>query len=135
MSTLPSSSSTFSSGARPQPRRQQRAARAPRRAAAAAPRAALWTPPSRGAGGAPREPQQGWTNGVSVAPIQANGQPIMAPRTAEMAGDPFGLLLRQRIVFLGGEVDDFGADAIVSQLLLLDQQDATKDIKLFINSP
>ena len=67
--------------------------------------------------------------------IQANGQPIMAPRTADMAGDPFGLLLRQRIVFLGGEVEDFGADAIVSQLLLLDNQDAMKDIKLFINSP
>jgi hypothetical protein len=30
-----------------------------------------------------------------------------------MAGDPFGLLLRQRIVFLGGEVEDFGADALV----------------------
>jgi ATP-dependent protease ClpP protease subunit len=52
-----------------------------------------------------------------------------------MAGDPFGLLLRQRIIFLGGEVEDFGADALVSQLLLLDNQDATKDIKLFINSP
>jgi ATP-dependent Clp protease protease subunit len=67
--------------------------------------------------------------------VQANGQPIMAPRTADMAGDPFGLLLRQRTVFLGGEVEDFGADAIISQLLLLDQQDATKDIKMFINSP
>jgi Clp protease len=67
--------------------------------------------------------------------IQANGQPILAPRTADMAGDPFGLLLRQRIVFLGGEVEDFGADALVSQLLLLDNQDASKDIKLFINSP
>jgi ATP-dependent Clp protease, protease subunit len=52
-----------------------------------------------------------------------------------MAGDPYGLLLKQRIVFLGGEVNDFGADAIVSQLLLLDAQDPTKDIKLFINSP
>jgi ATP-dependent Clp protease, protease subunit len=67
--------------------------------------------------------------------IQANGQPVMAPRTADMAGDPFGLLLRQRTIFLGGEVEDFGADAIISQLLLLDQQDASKDIKLFINSP
>lgn len=52
-----------------------------------------------------------------------------------MAGDPFGLLLRQRIVFFGGEVNDFSADAIISQLLLLDAQDPTKDIKLFINSP
>lgn len=52
-----------------------------------------------------------------------------------MAGDPFGLLMKQRIVFLGGEVNDFSADAIVSQLLLLDAQEPNKDIKLFINSP
>lgn len=56
-------------------------------------------------------------------------------RTQDMAGDPFGLLLRQRIVFLGGEVNDFAADALISQLLLLDSQDPNKDIKLFINSP
>lgn len=43
-----------------------------------------------------------------------------------MAGDPFGMLLRQRIVFLGGEVTDFTADAVISQLLLLDSQDPTK---------
>ena len=46
-----------------------------------------------------------------------------------------GLLLKERVVFLGGEVNDFSADAVVSQLLLLDAQDTTKDIKLFINSP
>ena len=40
-----------------------------------------------------------------------------------------------RIVFLGSQVDDFNADAVISQLLLLDQQDPTKEIKLFINSP
>ena len=59
----------------------------------------------------------------------------MAPRTQDLGGDPFGLLLKQRIVFLGGEVNDFLADAVVSQLLLLDSLDSTKDIKLFINSP
>lgn len=67
--------------------------------------------------------------------IVAQGQPVMAPRTQELGGDPFNLLLKQRIVFLGGEVNDFIADAIVSQLLLLDAQDPSKDIKLFINSP
>lgn len=46
-----------------------------------------------------------------------------------------GLLLRERIVFLGNNIDDFVADAIISQLLLLDAQDPTKDIRLFINSP
>eukprot|EP01025_Chloroclados_australasicus_P068054 TRINITY_DN943_c0_g1_i3.p1 TRINITY_DN943_c0_g1~~TRINITY_DN943_c0_g1_i3.p1 ORF type:complete len:313 (+),score=33.29 TRINITY_DN943_c0_g1_i3:94-939(+) len=65
----------------------------------------------------------------------ASQQPVMAPRSQEMGGDPMGLLLKQRIVFLGGEVNDFIADAIVSQLLMLDAQDAEKDIKLFINSP
>jgi hypothetical protein len=67
--------------------------------------------------------------------IQASDQPLMAPRSQELSGDPFGMLLKQRIIFMGGEVEDFMADAIVSQLLLLDAQDPTKDIKIFINSP
>ncbi|KAF2308891.1 hypothetical protein GH714_022907 [Hevea brasiliensis] len=49
--------------------------------------------------------------------------------------DAMGLLLRERIVFLGNNIDDFVADAILSQLLLLDAQDPTKDIRLFINCP
>ena len=59
----------------------------------------------------------------------------MPPRTRDPEGDPFGLLLRERIVFLGGEVNDFSADAIISQLLLLDSQKQNKNIKLFLNSP
>lgn len=43
--------------------------------------------------------------------------------------------MSKRIVFLGGEVNDFSADALISQLLLLDSQDPSKPIKLFINSP
>lgn len=57
----------------------------------------------------------------------------MGARGAE--ADAMGLLLKERIVFLGNNVDDFVADAIISQLLLLDAQDPTKDIRLFINSP
>lgn len=49
--------------------------------------------------------------------------------------DPSAMLLKQRILFLGSQVDDFCADVIISQLLLLDAEDPTKDIKLFINSP
>ncbi|XP_058777546.1 ATP-dependent Clp protease proteolytic subunit 4, chloroplastic [Vicia villosa] len=65
---------------------------------------------------------------------------LSSPQTPERAmrgaeSDTMGLLLRERIVFLGNEIDDFVADAIVSQLLLLDAQDPKKDIKLFINSP
>lgn len=59
--------------------------------------------------------------------------PATASRGAE--SDVMGLLLRERIVFLGGEVNDFVADAIISQLLLLDAKDHTRDIRLFINSP
>ncbi|XP_022965370.1 ATP-dependent Clp protease proteolytic subunit 4, chloroplastic-like [Cucurbita maxima] len=58
--------------------------------------------------------------------------PDAAQRGAET--DAMGLLLRERIVFLGNSIDDFVADAIISQLLLLDAQDSTKDIRLFINS-
>ncbi|KAK3019944.1 hypothetical protein RJ639_002991 [Escallonia herrerae] len=58
--------------------------------------------------------------------------PATAMRGAET--DAMGLLLRERIVFLGNTIDDFVADAIISQLLLLDAQDPTKDIRLFINT-
>ncbi|XP_010538588.1 PREDICTED: ATP-dependent Clp protease proteolytic subunit 4, chloroplastic-like [Tarenaya hassleriana] len=58
--------------------------------------------------------------------------PATAMRGAE--SDVMGLLLRERIVFLGSSIDDLVADAIMSQLLLLDAQDPKKDIKLFINS-
>ncbi|THF95803.1 ATP-dependent Clp protease proteolytic subunit 4, chloroplastic-like [Camellia sinensis] len=51
------------------------------------------------------------------------------------ASDAMGLLLKERIVLLGNQIDDFVADAIISQLLLLDAQDPSKDIRLFINSP
>ncbi|KAL4199402.1 hypothetical protein AMTRI_Chr03g144780 [Amborella trichopoda] len=67
-------------------------------------------------------------------PLSSSPQtPATAMRGAE--ADVMGLLLRERVVFLGNQVDDFLADAIISQLLLLDAQDPTKDIRLFINSP
>ena len=70
--------------------------------------------------------------------VNASGAPgaragPVVPR--DQSGSPFDSLLRNRIVFLGSQVDDFNADAVISQLLLLDQQDPTKEIKLFINSP
>ncbi|KAF2313828.1 hypothetical protein GH714_013717 [Hevea brasiliensis] len=55
------------------------------------------------------------------------------PRFEEL--DMTNMLLRQRIIFLGSQVDDVTADFIISQLLFLDAEDPTKDIKLFINSP
>ena len=44
-------------------------------------------------------------------------------------------LLRERIIFLGSEVNDAVASIIVGQLLLLDSEDAAKDIFMYINSP
>ena len=53
----------------------------------------------------------------------------------ERSYDIFSRLLKDRIVFLGGEVDDNTADLIVAQLLFLEAEDPEKDIHLYINSP
>jgi ATP-dependent Clp protease, protease subunit len=49
--------------------------------------------------------------------------------------DLYSLLLRERIVFLGQEIDDQIANVIMTQLLYLEAQDPEKDISLYINSP
>jgi ATP-dependent Clp protease protease subunit len=53
----------------------------------------------------------------------------------DRAFDIFSLLLRERVVFLGQEVDDQVANLIISQMLYLEAQDPEKDISLYINSP
>jgi ATP-dependent Clp protease protease subunit len=53
----------------------------------------------------------------------------------ERAFDIYSMLLRQRIVFLGQEVDDQVANLIISQMLYLEAQDPESDICLYINSP
>lgn len=53
----------------------------------------------------------------------------------ERAYDIYSRLLKDRIIFLGEGIDDHVANNIVAQLLFLEQQDKTKDIKLYINSP
>ncbi|KAJ6393973.1 hypothetical protein OIU77_023247 [Salix suchowensis] len=68
-----------------------------------------------------------------IPQLAAPQTPATSMRGAET--DAMGLLLRERIVFLGNSIDDFVADAIICQLLLLDAQDPTKDIRLFINCP
>ena len=49
--------------------------------------------------------------------------------------DLYSLLLRERIVFLGQEIDDQVANVVMTQLLYLEAQDPEKDISLYINSP
>jgi len=53
----------------------------------------------------------------------------------DRAFDIYSLLLRERIVFLGREVDDDVANLIVAEILYLEAQDPERDISLYINSP
>ena len=53
----------------------------------------------------------------------------------ERTWDIYSRLLKDRIVFLGTEIDDFVANAIIAQLLYLESEDADKEITLYINSP
>jgi len=55
--------------------------------------------------------------------------------TGERAYDIYSRLLKDRIVFLGGEINDDVANSIVAQLLFLESEDPDKDIHLYINSP
>jgi len=47
----------------------------------------------------------------------------------------FSRLLKDRIVFIGTEIDDFVANAVVAQFLFLESEDPDKDVQLYINSP
>ncbi|MFH0987621.1 MAG: ATP-dependent Clp endopeptidase proteolytic subunit ClpP [Patescibacteria group bacterium] len=53
----------------------------------------------------------------------------------ERAYDIYSRLLKERIIFLGGPVNDAVANLVIAQLLFLDGQDSNRDIKLYINSP
>ncbi len=63
--------------------------------------------------------------------------PTVLDQTArgDRAYDIFSLLLRERIVFLGQEVDDQIANLLVAEILYLESEDPEKDIHLYINSP
>ncbi|HUT99390.1 MAG TPA: ATP-dependent Clp endopeptidase proteolytic subunit ClpP [bacterium] len=53
----------------------------------------------------------------------------------ERAYDIYSRLLRERIIFLGTPIDDNVANLVIAQLLFLEQDDSTKDISLYVNSP
>jgi len=67
----------------------------------------------------------------------SNLVPIVVEQTGmgERSYDIYSRLLKDRIVFLDGEINDITADLVVAQLLFLDGQDTEKDINLYINSP
>ncbi|MEW6711824.1 MAG: ATP-dependent Clp endopeptidase proteolytic subunit ClpP [Candidatus Riflebacteria bacterium] len=53
----------------------------------------------------------------------------------ERAFDIYSRLLKDRIIFLGGGIDDSIADLVIAQLLFLESEDPEKDISIYINSP
>jgi len=53
----------------------------------------------------------------------------------ERAYDIYSRLLKDRIIFLGGKIDDDKANSIIAQLLFLEAEDPSRDITLYINSP
>ena len=73
-----------------------------------------------------------------VLPVSAPG---VLPTVIEQSGrgerafDIYSRLLRERIIFLGTEVNDQIADALVAQMLYLEAEDPDKDIQIYVNSP
>jgi ATP-dependent Clp protease protease subunit len=70
-------------------------------------------------------------------PIRAQLVPMVIEKSpmGERAFDIYSRLLKDRIVFLGGPIDEHTANLVVAQLLFLNSEDPKKDIHLYINSP
>ena len=86
----------------------------------------------------------GWRTALTYSPgpgtLKVMSQLHLPQVTGQMAGsdrsaDVYQRLLKERIVFLGTEVDDTSANLICAQLLLLAAEDPGRDISLYINSP
>src|SRR5690606_12379115 len=63
--------------------------------------------------------------------------PMVVEQTnrGERAYDIYSRLLKERIVFIGGPIDDDVANLVIAQLLFLESEDPEKDITLYVNSP
>jgi ATP-dependent Clp protease protease subunit len=74
---------------------------------------------------------------MSISPRAMNLVPMVVEQTArgERAYDIYSRLLKERVVFAVGEVEDYMANLIVAQLLFLESENPEKDIALYINSP
>jgi ATP-dependent Clp protease, protease subunit len=69
--------------------------------------------------------------------LQSNLVPMVVEQTArgERAFDIYSRLLKDRVIFLGGAIDDHVANLVVAQLLFLESENPDKDISIYINSP
>jgi ATP-dependent Clp protease, protease subunit len=63
--------------------------------------------------------------------------PMVIEKTnlGERAYDIYSRLLKERIIFLAGPIEDYNANLVVAQLLFLEAEDPKKDIQLYVNSP
>jgi ATP-dependent Clp protease protease subunit len=79
----------------------------------------------------------GMSQAPAVDPVQANLVPMVVEQTSrgERAYDIFSRLLKERIIFLNGPIDDGVASLVCSQLLFLESENPKKDISMYINSP
>jgi len=77
------------------------------------------------------------TTGISMSAQALNLVPMVVEQTArgERAYDIYSRLLKERLIFIVGPVEDQMANLIVAQLLYLESENPDKDIQLYINSP
>lgn len=70
-------------------------------------------------------------------PIQSQLVPMVVEKSpmGERAYDIYSRLLKERIVFLAGPIEDYTANLVIAQLLFLASEDPKKDIQLYVNSP
>ena len=76
-------------------------------------------------------------NGRVMQPTSLNLVPIVVEQSArgERAYDIYSRLLKERVIFLVGPVEDYAANLVVAQLLFLESENPDKDIHFYINSP
>src|SRR6478672_7113983 len=84
---------------------------------------------------AAREKSMSYQNQHS--PQGLNLVPVVVEQTSrgERAYDIYSRLLKERVIFLVGPIDDYVANVVVAQLLFLESENPDKDINLYINSP
>jgi ATP-dependent Clp protease, protease subunit len=77
------------------------------------------------------------TSQITAPQAAGNLVPIVIEQTArgERSFDIYSRLLKERVIFLIGQVEDYMANLIVAQLLFLESENPDKDIHLYINSP
>ncbi|MDC9729416.1 MAG: ATP-dependent Clp endopeptidase proteolytic subunit ClpP [Methyloprofundus sp.] len=83
---------------------------------------------------------QSHNNGIGnmISPEAAGGLvPMVVEQTSrgDRSYDIYSRLLKERVIFLVGQVEDYMANLVVAQLLFLESEDPDKDIHLYINSP